>query len=119
MGKATANVATIEKDMEVVEKLKTADAAQAVIDMGKLVKDMAKTPKNIPVHNVLNRARKEQEKATTNAKKSEKILLDALHSTSDPQKKKEIKYRLEQNMKDISHSKDELEHAESTAASKK
>merc|ERR1711957_266845 len=80
LGRLTASAAAVGKDISVVIKLKTADAAQALIDMGKLKADLAKTPKlHISDGDLLRQAKRDQ-------KKAEKL---ALRAHSDEKKAQE------------------------------
>merc|ERR1719162_2559835 len=81
LGRLTASCAAVGKDISVVVKLKTADAAQALIDMGKLKADLAKTPKlHISDAALLRQAKREKKKALALLKRGRKAAQHAAHA---------------------------------------
>ena len=97
LGRLTASAAAVGKDISVVVKLKTADAAQALIDMGKLKADLAKTPKlHISDGDLLRQAKRDQKKAeklSVKAHKDEKKAVAKTKAKADGAKSLNKRYK--------------------------
>merc|ERR1711957_839695 len=104
LGRLTASAAAVGKDISVVVKLKTADAAQALIDMGKLKADLAKTPKlHISDKALLRQAKRDQKKAEKLAVKAHKDEKKAVAKAKTPAEKKEALGLLKRGRKAAKH----------------
>merc|ERR1711957_895753 len=104
LGRLTAAAAAVGKDISVVIKLKTADAAQALIDMGKLKADLAKTPKlHISDKALLRQAKRDQKKAEKLAVKAHKDEKKAVAKAKTPAEKKKALGLLKRGRKAAKH----------------
>ena len=104
LGRLTASAAAVGKDISVVVKLKTADAAQALIDMGKLKADLAKTPKlHISDKALLRQAKRDQKKAEKLAVKAHKDEKKAVKKAKTPAEKKKALALLKRGRKAAKH----------------
>merc|ERR1711957_563741 len=104
LGRLTASCAAVGKDISVVVKLKTADAAQALIDMGQLKADLAKTPKlHISDKALLRQAKRDQKKAEKLAVKAHKDEKKAVSKAKTPAEKKKALGLLKRGRKAAKH----------------
>jgi len=104
LGRLTASCAAVGKDISVVVKLKTADAAQALIDMGKLKADLAKTPKlHISDAALLRQAKRDQKKAEKLAVRAHKDEKKAVKKAKTPAEKKKALGLLKRGRKAAKH----------------
>merc|ERR1711957_293145 len=104
LGRLTASAAAVGKDISVVIKLKTADAAQALIDMGKLKADLAKTPKlHISDAALLRQAKRDQKKAEKLAVRAHKDEKKAVKNAKTPAEKKKALGLLKRGRKAAKH----------------
>merc|ERR1712160_76284 len=100
LGRLTASAAAVGKDISVVIKLKTADAAQALIDMGKLKADLAKTPKlHISDGDLLRQAKRDQKKAEKLALRAHSDEKKAVKKAKTPAEKKKAMHLLTRGRK--------------------
>merc|ERR1711957_809106 len=104
LGRLAASAAAVGKDISVVIKLKTADAAQALIDMGKLKADLAKTPKlHISDGDLLRQAKRDQKKAEKLAVRAHKDEKKAVKKAKTPAEKKKALALLKRGRKAVKH----------------